>query len=119
MLPANFTQANFFMQMSSSPPPAQSEPIVAKPLAFAPPPLIPVRLDPSQGSGKNIEGASTDPAELARKDRMEKKVEEAATKKSKARSRDGEVKGQWWPCTTSEDELRNLEAEGFLRPGSW
>ncbi|KAK1660623.1 hypothetical protein QYE76_048782 [Lolium multiflorum] len=51
---------------------------------------------------------------------MQKKVEEvAATKKSKARSREGEVKGQWWPCTTTEDELRSFEAEGFLKPGSW
>jgi hypothetical protein len=51
---------------------------------------------------------------------MEKKVdEEAAKKKSKARTREGEVKGQWWPCTPTEDELHSLEAEGFLRPGSW
>ncbi|KAK1628289.1 hypothetical protein QYE76_002604 [Lolium multiflorum] len=50
---------------------------------------------------------------------MEKKVEEAAAKKSKARSRDSEAKGKWWPCTTTETELRNLDAEGFLKPGSW
>ncbi|KAK1666404.1 hypothetical protein QYE76_054563 [Lolium multiflorum] len=50
---------------------------------------------------------------------MEKKLEEVAAKKSKARSRKGEVKGQWWPCTTTEDELRSLVAEGFLLPGSW
>ena len=50
---------------------------------------------------------------------MEKKVDEAAAKKSKARSRDGEAKGKWWPCTTTENELRNLEAEGFLQPDSW
>jgi hypothetical protein len=50
---------------------------------------------------------------------MEKKAEEAAAKKSKARSRDREAKGKWWPCTTTGTELRNLEAEGFLRPGSW
>jgi hypothetical protein len=49
---------------------------------------------------------------------MEKKVEEVGAKKSKARSREGEVKGQWWPCTTTEGELRNLEAEGFLQPES-
>jgi hypothetical protein len=51
-------------------------------------------LDPAQRSGKTIEGASTDPAEQAGKERMEKKVEEVAAKKSKARSREGEVKGQ-------------------------
>jgi hypothetical protein len=49
---------------------------------------------------------------------MEKKVEEV-TKKSKTRSREGEVKGQWWPCQTTEDEFCNMEAGGFLRPGSW
>ncbi|KAK1686720.1 hypothetical protein QYE76_047568 [Lolium multiflorum] len=42
-----------------------------------------------------------------------------AAKKSKARQRDSEAKGKWWPCTTTEMELKNLEAEGFLRPGSW
>jgi hypothetical protein len=46
-------------------------------------------------------------------------VEEVTTKKSKAWSREGEVKWQWWPCTTTESELRNLEAEGFLQPRSW
>ncbi|KAK1627757.1 hypothetical protein QYE76_002072 [Lolium multiflorum] len=46
------------------------------------------------------------------------KAEEAA-KKSKARKRDSEAKGKWWPCTTTEMELKNLEAEGFLQPGSW
>jgi hypothetical protein len=50
---------------------------------------------------------------------MEKKAEEAAAKKSKARARDSEAKGKWWPCTTMETKLRNLEAEGFLKPGSW
>jgi hypothetical protein len=50
---------------------------------------------------------------------MEKKAEEAAAKKSKARARDTESKGKWWPCTTTEIELRNLEAEGFLQLGSW
>jgi hypothetical protein len=49
---------------------------------------------------------------------MEQKEEEAAAKKSKARARDSESKGKWWPCTTKEIELRNLEAEGFLQPGS-
>ncbi|KAK1650535.1 hypothetical protein QYE76_068340 [Lolium multiflorum] len=50
---------------------------------------------------------------------MEKKAEEAAAKKSKARKRDDKAKGKWWPCFTSEIELRNLEAEGFIKPGSW
>jgi hypothetical protein len=76
-------------------------------------------LDPSKGSGKNIEGTSANPEELAGSKEMEKKVDEAAAKKSKARSREGEAKGGWWPCTTTDNELRNLEAEGFLQPGSW
>jgi hypothetical protein len=62
-------------------------------------------LDPSKGSGKNIEGTSDNPEELAGSKQMEKKAGEVATKKSKARSRKGEVKGQWWPCTTTESEL--------------
>ncbi|KAK1660664.1 hypothetical protein QYE76_048823 [Lolium multiflorum] len=105
---------------SSAPPPSQPEPISATPISSAPPPFIPVQLDPAQGSDKFIEGASSDPADLTGKEQMQKKVEEvAATKKSKARSRESEVKGQWWPCTTTEDELRSFEAEGFLKPGSW
>jgi hypothetical protein len=67
-------------------------------------------LDPAKGSDKPIEEASSNPGDLAGKKQMEKKVEEAAAKKSKARSREGEVKGQWWPCTTIEDELRSFEA---------
>ena len=46
-------------------------------------------------------------------------MEEAAAKKSKARKRDNEAKGKWWPCFTMETELRNLEAEGLIKPGSW
>jgi hypothetical protein len=50
---------------------------------------------------------------------MEKKAEEAAAKKSKAHQRDNESKGKWWPCTTTDAVLSNLEAEGFIKPGSW
>jgi hypothetical protein len=53
------------------------------PISSAPPPLVPVRLDPVQGSDKSIEGIITDPVELAGKDRMEKKVNEVAAKKFK------------------------------------
>ncbi|KAK1648634.1 hypothetical protein QYE76_066439 [Lolium multiflorum] len=96
-----------------------SEPIAATPISSAPPPFVPVQLDPSKDSGKNIEGTSANPEEAAGAEQMEKKVEEVAAKKSKARSRDSEAKGKWWPCTTTETELRNLEAEGFPKPGSW
>lgn len=104
---------------SSTPPPSTSEPVAATPISTAAPPFIPVQLDPSKDSGKNIEGISANPEEAAGAELMEKKVDEAAAKKSKARSRDGEAKGKWWPCTTTENELRNLEAEGFLQPRSW
>ncbi|KAK1631693.1 hypothetical protein QYE76_006008 [Lolium multiflorum] len=49
----------------------------------------------------------------------EKEAEEIAAKKSKARKRDSESKGKWWPCTITDTELNNLEAEGFLKPKSW
>ncbi|KAK1649191.1 hypothetical protein QYE76_066996 [Lolium multiflorum] len=104
---------------SSTPPPSQTEPISATPISSAPPPFSLVQLDPSKGSGKNIEGTSANPEDVASSKEMENKMEEVATKKSKARSREGEVKGKWWPCTTTEDELRSLEAEGFLQPKSW
>jgi hypothetical protein len=97
----------------------QTEPIAATPISSAPLPFIPVQLDPIKGSGKTIEGATSNPADLDGKKQMENKVEEAAANKLKARSREGEVKGQWWPCTSGEDELRSFEAEGFLQPGSW
>jgi hypothetical protein len=92
---------------------------MATPFSSAPPPLVPVHLEPQKDSGKNIEGSSANPEETAGVEQMEKKVEEAATKKSKARTRDSEAKGKWWPWFTTETELRNLEAEGFLKPGSW
>jgi hypothetical protein len=50
-------------------------------------------LDPSQGCGKTIEGTSTDLTEIAEKERMEQKFDEAAARKSKAQAREGEVKG--------------------------
>jgi hypothetical protein len=92
---------------------------MATPLASAPPPFVPVQLDPSKDSGKNVEGTSSNPEKASEADQAEQKAEEVAAKKSKARQRDSESKGKWWPCTTTEIELKNLEAEGFLKPGSW
>ncbi|KAK1665803.1 hypothetical protein QYE76_053962 [Lolium multiflorum] len=86
------------------------------PLSSAPPPFIPVQLDPTKDSGKDIEGTSAVPEKTSE---AEKKAEEMAAKKSKARQRDSESKGKWWPCTTTNFELQNLEGEGFLQPGSW
>ncbi|KAK1616694.1 hypothetical protein QYE76_022211 [Lolium multiflorum] len=82
-------------------------------------PFVPIQLEPSKDSGKNVEGTSTNPEKTSGADQAEQKTEEAAAKKSKARQRDSESKGKWWPCTITETELNNLEAEGFLKPKSW
>nr|XP_051211968.1 uncharacterized protein LOC127329498 [Lolium perenne] len=92
---------------------------MATPISSAPPPFIPVQLEPSKDFGKSIEGTSANPEDTAGAEQMEKKVEEAAAKKSKARKRDDKAKGKWCPCFTTEIELRNLEAKGFIKPGSW
>ncbi|KAK1613236.1 hypothetical protein QYE76_036909 [Lolium multiflorum] len=63
-------------------------------------------------------GTSAHPEKTSEAGQSEQQTEEAA-KKSKARKRDSEAKGKWWPCTTTEMELKNLESEGFLQPGSW
>ncbi|KAK1685691.1 hypothetical protein QYE76_046539 [Lolium multiflorum] len=91
---------------------------MATPISSAPPPFVPVRLDPSKDSGKEAEGTSAHPEKASGAGQTEHQAEEV-TKKSKARKRDSEAKGKWWPCTTTEMELKNLEAEGFLQPGSW
>ncbi|KAK1642264.1 hypothetical protein QYE76_060069 [Lolium multiflorum] len=91
---------------------------MATPISSAPPPFVPIRLDPSKDSGKETEGTSAHPEKTSGAGQSEQQTEEAA-KKSKARKRDSEAKGKWWPCTTTEMELKNLESEGFLQPGSW
>ncbi|KAK1694675.1 hypothetical protein QYE76_011372 [Lolium multiflorum] len=91
---------------------------MATPISSAPPPFVPVRLDPSKDSGKETEGTSAHPEKTSGAGQTEHQAEEV-TKKSKARKRDSDAKGKWWPCTTTEVELKNLESEGFLQPGSW
>ncbi|KAK1561283.1 hypothetical protein QYE76_007641 [Lolium multiflorum] len=91
---------------------------MATPISSAPPPFIPINLDPSKDSGKEAEGTSAHPEKTSGAGQTEHQAEEV-TKKSKARKRDSEAKGKWWPCTTTEMELKNLESEGFLQPGSW
>ncbi|KAK1696247.1 hypothetical protein QYE76_012944 [Lolium multiflorum] len=105
--------------MSSATPPPTTEPIFATPLSSAPPPFVPVQLDPTKDSGKDTEGTSAIPEKTSEAGQAKKKAEEIAAKKSKDRQRDSESKGKWWPCTTIETELKNLEEEGFLQPGSW
>nr|XP_051190458.1 uncharacterized protein LOC127303798 [Lolium perenne] len=92
---------------------------MATPLSSAPPPFAPVHLDPTKDSGKDTEGTSAHPEKTSEAEQAEKKAEEIAAKKSKARQRDSESEGKWWPYTTTETELKNLEGEGFLQPGSW
>ncbi|KAK1691789.1 hypothetical protein QYE76_008486 [Lolium multiflorum] len=92
---------------------------MATPISSAPPPFAPVHLDSTKDSGKDTEGTSANPEKASGEEQAEHKAEEIAAKKSKARQRDSEAKGKWWPCTTTETELKNLEAEGFLLPGSW
>jgi hypothetical protein len=91
---------------------------MATPISSAPPPFAPVHLDPIKDSGKDTEGTSANPEKASGEEKAEQKAEEIAAKKSKARQRDAEAKGKWWPCTTTDTELKNLEAEGFLLPGS-
>ncbi|KAK1629059.1 hypothetical protein QYE76_003374 [Lolium multiflorum] len=117
--PETPTTADAIPMSSSTPPPSTTEPIMATPISFAPPVFVPVHLESQKDSGKDIEGTSANPKDLPGADQAEKKAEEAVTKKSKAHARDSEAKGKWWPCTTTQNELRNLEAEGFLKPGSW
>ncbi|KAK1618145.1 hypothetical protein QYE76_023662 [Lolium multiflorum] len=52
--------------------------------------------------------------ELQGQARMAAKVQETENKKaSKARIREGE-RGQWWPCETTDTELRELQNEGMI-----
>ncbi|KAK1680483.1 hypothetical protein QYE76_041331 [Lolium multiflorum] len=52
--------------------------------------------------------------ELEGQARMAAKVREAENKRaSKARIREGE-RGQWWPCETTDVELRELQNEGMI-----
>ncbi|KAK1595945.1 hypothetical protein QYE76_017398 [Lolium multiflorum] len=84
---------------------------------FRPPTLAPVQLDPTKDSGKDTEGTSA--IRESFREEQQRGKEEVAAKKSKACKRDSESKGKWWPCTTTDTELNNLEAEGFLKPKSW
>ncbi|KAK1648867.1 hypothetical protein QYE76_066672 [Lolium multiflorum] len=92
---------------------------MATPISSAPPPFAPVQLDPTKDSGKDTEGTSANPEKPSGEEQAEQKAEEVAAKKSKARKRDSESKGKWWPCTITDTELNNLEAEGFLKPKCW
>ncbi|KAK1600866.1 hypothetical protein QYE76_017953 [Lolium multiflorum] len=71
-------------------------------------------------SGKRCTAPSRIPSlqelqeELEGQARMAAKVQETENKKaSKARIREGE-RGQWWPCETTDVELRELQNEGMI-----
>ncbi|KAK1650121.1 hypothetical protein QYE76_067926 [Lolium multiflorum] len=103
----------------SSPDPSAVEPICPDPIAYLPPYVSDVRLaQPFSASSSTLLGriptAQELEEELQGQARMAAKVQEAENKKaSKARSREG-VRGQWWPCETTDAELRELQNEGMI-----
>ncbi|KAK1610691.1 hypothetical protein QYE76_034364 [Lolium multiflorum] len=103
----------------SSPDPSAVEPICPDPIAYLPPYVSNVRLaQPFSASSSSLLGriptAQELEEELQGQARMAAKVQEVENKKpSKARSREG-VRGQWWPCETTDAELRELQNEGMI-----
>ena len=95
------------------------EPICPDPIAYLPPYVSDVRLaQPFSASSSTLLGriptAQELEEELQGQARMAAKVQEVENKKaSKARSREG-VRGQWWPCETTDAELRELQNEGMI-----
>ncbi|KAK1696741.1 hypothetical protein QYE76_013438 [Lolium multiflorum] len=106
--PATPTTAHSIAMSSMTPPPAD-EPINATPISSAPPPFIPFQLDPTKDSGKDVEGTSAIPEKTSE---AEKKAEEMAAKKSKARQRDSESKDNEMVLTKA------LVERGFSFPPS-
>ncbi|KAK1652194.1 hypothetical protein QYE76_069999 [Lolium multiflorum] len=103
----------------SSPDPSAVEPFCPDPIAYLPPYISDVRLaQPFSASSSTLLGriptAQELEEELQGQARMAAKVQEVENKKaSKARSREG-VRGQWWPCETTDAELRELQNEGMI-----
>ncbi|KAK1679495.1 hypothetical protein QYE76_040343 [Lolium multiflorum] len=103
----------------NSPDPSSLEPICPDPIAFLPPYVSDIRLaQPFSASSSTklgrIPTAQEIEEELQGQARMAAKVQETENKKaSKARNREGE-RGQWWPCETTDTELRELQNEGMI-----
>ncbi|KAK1613650.1 hypothetical protein QYE76_019167 [Lolium multiflorum] len=103
----------------SSPEPSTVEPICPDPIAFLPPFVSDIRLaQPFSASSSTALGRIPTAQELQEEiqgqARMAAKVQEAENKRaSKARSREG-VRGQWWPCETTDAELREFQNEGMI-----
>ncbi|KAK1641699.1 hypothetical protein QYE76_059504 [Lolium multiflorum] len=90
---------------------------MATPLSSAPPPFIPINLDPSKDSGKEVAGTSAHPEKPP--GRVRRSTKRTRPQRKRKLGSETPAKGKWWPCTTTEMELKNLESEGFLQPGSW
>ncbi|KAK1616030.1 hypothetical protein QYE76_021547 [Lolium multiflorum] len=103
----------------NSPDPSSLEPICPDPIAYLPPYVSDIRLaQPFSASSSTklgrIPTAQELEEELQGQARMAAKVQETENKKaSKARNREGE-RGQWWPCETTDTELRELQNEGMI-----
>ncbi|KAK1630498.1 hypothetical protein QYE76_004813 [Lolium multiflorum] len=103
----------------SNPDPSVVEPICPDPLAFLPPYVSDIRLaQPFSASSSTTPGRIPSLKELQEElegqARMATKVQEAENKRaSKARIREGE-RGQWWPCETTDVELREHQNEGMI-----
>ncbi|KAK1612518.1 hypothetical protein QYE76_036191 [Lolium multiflorum] len=103
----------------NSPDPSSLEPICPDPIAYLPPYVSDIRLaQPFSASSSTAPGRIPSLKELQEElegqARMAAKVQEAENKRaSKARIREGE-RGQWWPCETTDVELRELQNEGMI-----
>ncbi|KAK1668648.1 hypothetical protein QYE76_056807 [Lolium multiflorum] len=101
-----------------SPHPSTLEPICPNPIAYLPPYVSDIRLaQPSSSAAPGrIPSLKELQEELEGQARMAAKVQEAENKRaSKARNCEGE-RGQWWPCETTDVELRELQNEGMISP---
>ncbi|KAK1665786.1 hypothetical protein QYE76_053945 [Lolium multiflorum] len=105
----------------SSPEPSTLEPSCPEPLAYFPSYVSDIRLaQPFSASSSTALGRIPTLKELQEElegqARMAAKVQEAENKRaSKAPNREGE-RGQWWPCETTDAELRELQNEGMISP---
>ncbi|KAK1651552.1 hypothetical protein QYE76_069357 [Lolium multiflorum] len=101
--------------MSSMTPPPADEPIMATPISSAPPPFIPVQLDPTKDSGKDIEGTSAVPEKHLRRRRRRKKWLPKNPKLANG-TRNPKVNGGLAPPLILNCKIWR---EKGLQPGSW
>nr|XP_051221561.1 uncharacterized protein LOC127339786 [Lolium perenne] len=91
---------------------------MATPLSSAPPPFVPVQLDPTKDSGKDTEGTSAIPEKTSEAEQAEKKAEEIAAKKSKLEALEESELGTLVrvPTTGNTDPEAASEAEAHDAP---